>query len=135
MFSFSSIFPVGTVEAADNGPLRPELANRHHAREGDRVKGRQLGQLAFREAGPDVTEHPRFHYDQGPTRSRDPGSAPRLRVEALPGGGAHRGPRPAARRSVVHRGPWREAWARTVDPGTGAGEGCDLSLDCCSQGS
>ncbi len=34
------------VEAADNGLLAPELAERHHAREGRGVQGRAAGELA-----------------------------------------------------------------------------------------
>ena len=111
------------VEAADNGLLAPELANGITRVKGVASKGRPFGELAHGAAGPDITEHPRYHHDQGTARPRDPGGAPGLRAPAVGGGGAHGEPCPAAGRPVVHRGSGGKAWPSADYSDANVGEG------------
>ena len=90
------------VEAADNGLLAPELAAGITRVKGVASKGGPLGQLALYPAGADAAERPRRHNHQGAAGSCDSGGAPGLWPAAVRGGGAHRAPRPTARRTVVH---------------------------------
>src|ERR1019366_1426749 len=111
------------VEAADNGLLAPELASGVTRVKGVASKGGPLGELALRPAGAETPQHSGHHNYQRAPRPRDSGSAPGLRAAAVRGGGAHRGPRPAARRAVVHCRSCRKAWPGADDPDADVGEG------------
>ena len=108
----------GRQRAAGAGTRR-----RHHSSEGREIEGCPRRQLALCPAGPEAAERSGRFHQEGTARSRDAGSAVGLRPAPVRGGGAHDEAHPAARQSVVHRGPRRQARARAHDPGADLGEG------------
>jgi hypothetical protein len=117
------------VEAADNGLLAPELASGITCVKGVASKGVRLGNWLTVRQAQTLLNAPNATTTKGLRGSRDPGGPPRLRATAVRGGGAHRPPRPTARRAVVHRGSRWQAWPRADDTSANVGQGGNRCVD------
>ncbi len=117
------------VEAADNGLLAPELAAGIARVKGAKSIGVRVGNwLSLRQAQ-NAAEYAGRDYQEGPARPGDARSATRLRSAPIRGGRAYVEAYSAARQSLVHSGPRRQARASAHDPDADMGEERHRRLD------
>jgi hypothetical protein len=117
------------VEAADNGLLAPELATGITRVKGVASKGARLGNWLSGQQAQKLLNAPDATTAKGLRDRAISRGAPRLRAAAVRSCGAHDGARPAEGRAVVHRGPRREARARSDGSDADLGQSCDRRMD------